>query len=51
MFFKEPRIEFISIEPAEVLRTSGGAAVDVCAPGSANDDIPIYDDEDRKSVV
>ena len=42
MFFKEPMIEFVSIEAEDVCLTSGGASVDVCAEGSANDDTPCY---------
>ena len=37
MVFNEPMIEFVKIDAEDVLKTSGGASIDVCAPGSTND--------------
>lgn len=38
MLFEEPRIEFVAIDTEDILTGSAGAAVEICAPGSAEDD-------------
>ena len=48
MFFEEPKIEFIPLEAGDIpITTSGGAGVDICAPGNTNDeeDFPCYGDD------
>lgn len=49
MVFEEPKMEFIPIEMEDVMRASGGgAAIDICAPGSSNDepDFPCFNGAD-----
>ena len=48
MKFEEPKVEFIPLEEEDVIRTSGGAGVDICAPGNSNDesDFPCYGNDD-----
>lgn len=48
MVFEEPKVEFIPIEAMnDIVTTSSGAAIDMCAPGNPNDekDFPCYGDD------
>ena len=47
MMFEEPKVEFIPITE-DIITTSGGAAIDICAPGNPNDemDFPCYGDDE-----